>query len=1063
MLNTTSSSPGPRYERGSATHLRLILANGDWGADNYDPVPIARGATTPPMADWASKHGASDEAIVRLGESWPHATDTAIITRRTPAIVIGLTDPTAAEAVEKLVRKHFEIEEESEHCELKGPPPRILVRRTPQLAIVLRTDTPFRSFHVDLIAPNGERERIEVLGDGAQILAFGDPREENSLCDWPDGSPTTVDRGELPPTDGDGLRRFVEEDIADLVIAEHGYIWPPDQPRRSEAERFLAALDPKATSFTFQFFAEDRGSTDQSLAGFVHGSLAQYWDKLVRLNARGSGVFVTVNASDFNGRSTENIVRVRALFTDLDGAPLEPVTSCNPPPHIITLSSPGRWHCYWISADPPPDPDAPGDHIPLDQLRGLQKALAERFDGDKSVHDLPRVLRMPGFVHRKSTPFLTRLVHVDRSRKPYTFKELTAAFPPAPKPEPRPEPPQIETGTDYRRGAAWAKVALDASVRELANAAKDTRHAVLLAKANRLATMIARGWIDSREVRRALFAAAEANGQVAQYGATDINRIISDGIAHSIGLPHPDLPNDDSASSRGASNNPGENHASPPIIEEHAGKTITAHTPTLGEVLHDGGGIPPGALPGIAQEIPDDEEHPPEGVALEDFNAYMPLHTYIYSPTREPWPAASVNARIPPIPLFEPDGTPILNNKGEQATQKAAAWLDENRPVEQMTWCPGLPMIIANRLVADGGWIERDGVSCFNLYRPPAIRSTQGRANAASVQPWLSHVHRLYEKDTAFHIIEWNAHRVQRPQERINHAIVLGGWQGIGKDTMLEPVKHAVGPWNFQEVSPQQLTGRFNSFVKSVILRVSEARDLGDVNRFTFYDHMKVYTAAPPDVLRVDEKNLREHAVFNCCGVIITSNYKNDSIYLPADDRRHFVTWSNLTKEEFTQEYWDNLWNWYANGGIAAVATYLASLDISGFNPKAPPPKTEAFWAIVDASRAPEDAELADVIEALDNPDAVTLKQIMEKAAATPATTMGFDENTTQAKNSFEAWIKDRRNRRQIPHRMEQCRYVPVRNDAAKDGLWVIGGSRQVVYAKTELSLHNQIKAARQL
>ena len=28
-----------------------------------------------------------------------------------------------------------------------------------------------------------------------------------------------------------------------------------------------------------------------------------------------------------------------------------------------------------------------------------------------------------------------------------------------------------------------------------------------------------------------------------------------------------------------------------------------------------------------------------------------------------------------------------------------------------------------------------------------------------------------------------------------------------------------------------------------------EARDLGDVDRFAFYDHMKAYTAAPPDVV----------------------------------------------------------------------------------------------------------------------------------------------------------------------------------------------------------------------
>ena len=135
----------------------------------------------------------------------------------------------------------------------------------------------------------------------------------------------------------------------------------------------------------------------------------------------------------------------------------------------------------------------------------------------------------------------------------------------------------------------------------------------------------------------------------------------------------------------------------------------------------------------------------------------------------------------------------------------------------------------------------------FNLYRPPVIVAGSGR----QARPWLDHVDQIYPGRRPTTSSDGCAHRVQRPHEKINHALVLGGLQGIGKDTMLEPVKHAVGPWNFAEVSPQQMLGRFNGFVKSVILRVSEARDLGDVDRFAFYDHMKTYTAAPPDVLRV--------------------------------------------------------------------------------------------------------------------------------------------------------------------------------------------------------------------
>jgi hypothetical protein len=196
-----------------------------------------------------------------------------------------------------------------------------------------------------------------------------------------------------------------------------------------------------------------------------------------------------------------------------------------------------------------------------------------------------------------------------------------------------------------------------------------------------------------------------------------------------------------------------------------------------------------------------------------------------------------------------------------------------------------------------------------------------------------------------------------------------------------------------------------------------------------------VFTAAPPDVLRVYEKNLREHSVLNVCGVVITTNYKTNGIYLPADDRRHYVAWSDLNKDDFPQSYWDDMWQWYEDGGYEHVAALLADRDLSDFNPKAPPPKTTAFWEIVHASRNPEDAELADALDLLEWPETVTLEQ-----AAGAAT------------NPFNEWLRDRRNSRLIPYRLDECGYVAVRNVGAKDGLWKVDGKRQAIYAKKELS-----------
>jgi hypothetical protein len=417
-------------------------------------------------------------------------------------------------------------------------------------------------------------------------------------------------------------------------------------------------------------------------------------------------------------------------------------------------------------------------------------------------------------------------------------------------------------------------------------------------------------------------------------------------------------------------------------------------------------------------------------ISVDDFVAYMPTHNYIFKPTREMWPAAAINARLGPT-------------NGERGdAMKASEWLDKNSAVEQMSWTPGEPMLIRNRLVADGGWIEREGVTCFNLYRPPIIAS----GDASKAEPWIELVRKVFP-DEAEHIINWLAHRIQRPHEKLNHALVLGGAQGIGKDTILEPVKDAVGPWNVAEVNPEQLVGRFNSFVKSVILRVSEAHDLGDLDRYKFYERCKTLIASPPDVLRCDEKNLREHSVPNLTGVVILTNHKTDGIFLPPDDRRHFVAWSDRERTDFTPEYWSDLYRWYNTEGRRHVAAYLRSIDISSFNPKAPPPQTPAFWEIVDASRPTEDGELSDLLETMGNPAAFTLEMLIRESVD----------------SEIHEWIKDRKNRRVIGFRLEKSGYVSIRNDAAQNGLWTISGKRQAVYARRDLPVRERHAAAQKL
>lgn len=180
---------------------------------------------------------------------------------------------------------------------------------------------------------------------------------------------------------------------------------PRPSPNLAAADRFLKLLDPQGI-FTFQTFDDDKDRKDPRLARVFHGTLDQHAAELLRLQERGAGVFVMINRGDGvvhagakTCRAAANVVTVRALFADLDGAPLEPVLEALLP-DIVVESSPGRWHTYWKT-----------DDCPLHDFTLRQKQIAAKFDSDTNVADLPRVMRLPGFLHQKGEPFLTVVVH----------------------------------------------------------------------------------------------------------------------------------------------------------------------------------------------------------------------------------------------------------------------------------------------------------------------------------------------------------------------------------------------------------------------------------------------------------------------------------------------------------------------------------------------------------------------------------------------------------------------------------------------------------------------------
>ena len=366
-----------------------------------------------------------------------------------------------------------------------------------------------------------------------------------------------------------------------------------------------------------------------------------------------------------------------------------------------------------------------------------------------------------------------------------------------------------------------------------------------------------------------------------------------------------------------------------------------------GEDLVAGYAAARAAIEAAAAPVLDDGEDSAKattGLDYESFFAYMPTGDYVFIASREHWPAKSVNARLKP----KTELRRVLKDgvwKVEEVLVPASAWLDKHSYVTSMSWLPGEPEFVADLVIAGGGRITTGGAKLFNLYRPPVIEPVEG-----DVKLYADHWKRLYPGECE-EMLDWLSFKVQHPEVKINHAIGMGGAEGIGKDTLLAPIREAVGPWNFAEVSPGRvLKGDFNEYMQSVILRVNEAHDVGDFNRFDFHERTKTMIAAPPEVVEINGKFRRQYCIPNLTGVIILTNHKTLGLYLPRTDRRHLIGWSECLKSEMA-EFCAGLWNWYEKeNGFAKVAHFLRSRDLSKFNPKAEPRKTATPWhLIVDA------------------------------------------------------------------------------------------------------------------
>ena len=261
----------------------------------------------------------------------------------------------------------------------------------------------------------------------------------------------------------------------------------------------------------------------------------------------------------------------------------------------------------------------------------------------------------------------------------------------------------------------------------------------------------------------------------------------------------------------------------------------------------------------------------------------------------------------------------------------------------------------------DSVLVARDG----DVYGNRWVNARPDLSNVApgDVSPWLAHVEKLLpDLEEREHVLNVMAYKLQNPRIKINHAVLHGGDEGCGKDSMWAPFIWSVcGPdlKNRGLVDGKSIGSRWGYALESEILILNELKETDASERRALANSLKPIIAAPPDTLPIERKGLHPYDMVNRLLVLAFTNH-SVPITLETQDRRWFCVWSDAPKMD--EDEGKALWGWYKRGGFEKVGKWLMLRDVSAFNPKATPMAAEYKLRLIENGRSMAESYVMDQI-----------------------------------------------------------------------------------------------------
>lgn len=191
-------------------------------------------------------------------------------------------------------------------------------------------------------------------------------------------------------------------------------------------------------------------------------------------------------------------------------------------------------------------------------------------------------------------------------------------------------------------------------------------------------------------------------------------------------------------------------------------------------------------------------------------------------------------------------------------------------------------------------------------------------------------------------ILKWLAYPIQHPGAKMKTAIVVHGPQRVGKNFFFESYMEIYGQYG-QVIDQDALEDKYNDcFSRKLFLIADEVIARQEL----FHVKNKLKGMITGRRIRINPKNVKSYWETNHCNIIFLSN-ETQPLVLERDDGRHVVLW---TPPKLSIDFYKQVEQEVAEGGIAALHYHLKHLPLGDFHPHTPPPMTAAKRDLMDLS-----------------------------------------------------------------------------------------------------------------